>query len=256
MSEIRAVALDLDGTLTESWKALPGAVDALSELRSANIRVCFLTNATTMTRAELAKTLRGAGLEVEEQDVLTALTATAAYLRAHYEGRKCFLIAKPGLEDDLQGVELDDDADVVVIAGAEEFFTFERLNHAFRLLMTGAPLVTMHRNLYWKTAGGLTLDAGAFVTALEAAAGVEAEVVGKPSRAFFDQAVDKLQVPRENIAMVGDDLSADVLGAQAAGLKGILVRTGKFRPEQLQDASGTPWRVVDSVARLPSIVIS
>jgi HAD superfamily hydrolase (TIGR01458 family) len=140
---------------------------------------------------------------------------------------------------------------VVVIGGAEENFTYERLNKAFRMLMDGAALVTMHRNMYWKTDEGLTLDAGAFVTGLEEAAGVEATVTGKPSQAIFESACRELGLEPERVAMVGDDVENDVLAAQAVGLTGVLVRTGKFTEEALRRARGRPDAVIDSIAALP-----
>jgi HAD superfamily hydrolase (TIGR01458 family) len=122
------------------------------------------------------------------------------------------------------------------------------------MLMSGATLVTMHKNLYWKTQDGMRLDAGAFVAGLELAADTEATVVGKPSSAFFDAALELLGVDRSLVAMVGDDIESDVLAAQSAGLTGIQVRTGKFRDEDLERASGSPDHVIDSIADLPDLL--
>ncbi len=155
---------------------------------------------------------------------------------------------------------MEEGAEVVVIAGAdagpgpEDVFTYENLNRAFRMLKAGAALVAMHRNLHWRTDEGPTLDTGAFTLGLEAAAGVTAEVVGKPSPDFFRQAASLLGVPADRAAMVGDDVESDVLAAQAVGLTGVLVRTGKFREEDLERASGDPDHVVDSVADLPALL--
>ncbi len=156
--------------------------------------------------------------------------------------------------DDLAGVELAgvDDADVVVLGGACDDFTYATINAIFRRLMDGARLVGMHRNLYWKTSDGLELDGGAYLAGLEEAAGVTATICGKPSPEYFAAAVGQLGLSPERVAMVGDDIVNDVLGAQAAGLTGILVRTGKFREADLD--RGRPDHVVGSLADVPGLV--
>ena len=253
--DVKGLLLDIDGVLTTSWRALPGATDALETLRAADVPFLLLTNTTVKTRRELAGTLREAGFDVDADRILTATVGTGAYLRAHHPRRSCYLIAKGDVTEDLEGIELvDEDADVVVISGAEDGFTYEKLNKAFNMLMNGAQLVTMHRNLYWKADDGLQLDAGAFVKGLEHASGVEATVVGKPSADFFDAALDLLGTSAEESAMVGDDIENDVLAAQRVGLTGIQVRTGKFRDEDLARASGQPDHVIDSIADLPALL--
>ena len=241
--------------IVEGWKALPGAVEAIADLRTRELPFRFITNTTAKTRRELAQTLKGAGFDLEPAEILTAPSATAVYLREHHAGRTCFLIAKGDVHEDLEGIELvDEGADVVVIGGAEENFTYESLNRAFRMLMDGAGLVSMHRNMYWKTDEGLTLDAGAFLAGLEAAAGVEAAIVGKPSEEFFRAGLSELGLAAQRVAMVGDDVQNDVLAAQAIGMTGVQVRTGKFRPEDLESIDEQPDHVIDSVGSLGEVL--
>jgi HAD superfamily hydrolase (TIGR01458 family) len=253
--DIRGLLLDIDGVLTTSWRALDGAVETVEALRSADVPLLLLTNTTVKTRRQLGSTLRDAGFEVRDEEILTATVGTGAYLRTHHSGQSCYLIAKTDVSEDLEGVQLvDDDADVVVISGAEEGFTYERLNNAFNMIAGGAAFVTMHKNLYWRTDEGMRLDAGAFVAGLERATGKEATVVGKPSEAFFGAALELLGVERSAAAMVGDDIENDVLAAQRAGLTGIQVRTGKFGEDDLERAAGKPDHVIDSIADLPELL--
>jgi HAD superfamily hydrolase (TIGR01458 family) len=255
LTGVKGVLLDLDGVLTTSGRPLPGAKEAIAALRGVGMPFKILTNTTSMTRRELLSQVRDVGLDLRCDELLTAGTATADYLRKHHEGASCFLIAKRDLSEDFQGIEIvDTDADVVVIGGAEEGFTYAKLNRAFQMLMNGATLLAMHRGFYWQTDEGLMLDAGAFVRGLEEAAGVEAILVGKPARSFFDSAVDALGVPADQAVMVGDNVRSDVNGAQAAGLHGVLVRTGAFRPEQLERAERQPDAVIDSIADLPDLI--
>ncbi|MEA2505807.1 MAG: hypothetical protein QOH48_425 [Actinomycetota bacterium] len=252
---VSGVLLDLDGVLVTSWHPLDGAHDAIASLRRHQLPFKIVTNTTSMTRRDLLLRLEEAGFDVGSEDLMTAATATAAYIRAHHAGARCFLITKRDLSEDFDGIEIDRDGpDVVVIGGAEEGFNYENLNRAFQMLMNGASLLAMHRGFYWTTDQGLMLDAGAFVRGLEEAAGVEATLVGKPARSFFDAAVDVLGVARDEVAMIGDSIHSDVTGAQEAGIRGVLVRTGSFRPEQLEDVRPGPDAVIDSVADLPQLL--
>ena len=120
--------------------------------------------------------------------------------------------------------------------------------------MDGAALVGMHRNMFWRTSDGLELDGGAYIAGLEEATGVRATICGKPAPAYFEAALELLGVPAPRAAMVGDDVANDVLAAQAVGMTGVLVRTGKFREADLQRDDGTPDHVIDSFAELPAIL--
>jgi HAD superfamily hydrolase (TIGR01458 family) len=246
--------LDIDGVLAVSWEPIAGAVDALAELRNLGIPFRLITNTTTHTRSALAETLRQAGFDVDPQEVVTAVGATAAHLKAHHPGARVFVLSDGDPRADLEGVELVPvaDADVIVIGGAGPDFSYDAMNRVFRRLQDGAALVGMHRNLYWRTSEGLELDGGAFIAGLEEASGVKATICGKPAPAFFASALALLGATPEGAAMVGDDIVNDVLGAQAAGLTGILVRTGKFREADLE--KGAPDLVLDSIVDLPAIV--
>ncbi|MEU6244080.1 HAD-IIA family hydrolase [Streptomyces sp. NPDC047024] len=258
MRGVRGVLVDIDGVLTVSWRALPGAVEALRVLRDGGLGVVLVTNTTSRTRVSVAAALAGAGFAVDADDILTATAA-------HLAGARCALLNSGDIEEDLAGITLvdedgedgedDSDApDVVLVGGAGPEFSYAAVNRAFSHLRRGARLVALHRNLTWRTDAGLQLDAGAYIAGLEAAAGTEAEVTGKPSAAFFRAALDRLGVDAAEAVMVGDDVESDVLGAQRLGITGVLVRTGKFQPDTLDRASGTPDHVVDSFADVPALL--
>ncbi|MFE1229769.1 HAD-IIA family hydrolase [Streptomyces sp. NPDC058745] len=258
MEPLAAALIDIDGVLTVSWKPLPGAVRALRSLRDRGLPLALVTNNTARTRASIARRLADEGFPVTADDILTAPAATASYLRDHHPGARCLLLNTGDVRDDLDGVTLvgeDDPApEVIVLGGAGDAFAYPALNRVFRLLQDGAHLVAMHRNLYWRTSGGLDLDTGAFLLGLERAARVEAVVTGKPSAAFFAAALARLGVSADQALMVGDDIVSDVLAAQRDGITGVLVRTGKYLPETHRSADGTPDHVLDSVADLPALV--
>jgi HAD superfamily hydrolase (TIGR01458 family) len=252
--DVDAVLLDIDGVLVTSWAALPGSIETVAALRAAGIPFRLLTNTTTHTRAGLAATLREAGFDFAPEEILTAVTATAAHLRARHAGGKVYVLSDGDPRPDLTGVELVglDDADVVLLGGACDEFSYDTMNRVFRRLNEGAGFVAMHRNLYWRTKDGLQLDGGAYVAALEAASGVSPVVCGKPAPAYFEAALEDLGVEAARAAMIGDDVVNDVGGAQAVGVRGVLVRTGKFRPSDLE--RGSADAVVDSIADVPALL--
>ncbi len=254
MGEIRGVLLDIDGVLTISWEALPGAIETLERLRRDGTPFRLITNTTTHTRRDLAATLGTAGFDVAPEDIVTAVVATGSYLRAHHPRARVFVLSDGDASEDLTGIELVgvDEADVVVLGGAGDAFTYATLDRVFRRLAEGATLVGMHRNLYWRTSAGFRLDGGAYVAGLEEATGRRAAICGKPAPAFFEEALRLLGVPPGHAAMVGDDVVNDVLGAQAIGITGVLVRTGKFLPGDLERPEGQPDHVLDSIADLPA----
>ena len=253
-----AILLDIDGVLHVSGEAVPGGGEAVRALRADGHRLRFVTNNTTRARERLADDLRGLGVELGT-DELTTTPVVAAGLLA---GKRVLALTMEAVRADLaERVELvERDAEVVLLGGADEsdesgrVFSYENLNRAFAELNAGARLVCLHKNRWWQTSGGPLLDSGAFVAGLEYAAGVEAEVVGKPTRAYFDAALAELGTAAGEAVMVGDDVEADIGGAKAAGLRAVLVRTGKFREESLAAASPQPDGLVASIADVPAFL--
>jgi phospholysine phosphohistidine inorganic pyrophosphate phosphatase len=165
--------------------------------------------------------------------------------------RAAFLLPAAAREDFVGVVEDESRPDWVVVGDLGRDFTWERLNRAYHWIRGGAGLLALHKNRVWENGlDGIVLDAGPFVEALEYAAEVTAEVVGKPSRAFFDLALADLGLPAGGALVVGDDLEADCAGGAAAGLKTALVLTGKSRREEAERSPARPDLVLDSVAAL------
>jgi HAD superfamily hydrolase (TIGR01458 family) len=251
--DICAFLIDLDGVLYDDNQPIPGAAEAIAHLREKGCPFRFATNTTMRCRASLRRKLAGFGLEVSEDEIFSAPVAAARYLHRQRQPRVFLLLAKDAHRD-FAGLEITDQRpDFVVVGDMGDEFSATLLNKAFRLILDGAELIALQKNRYWKTAEGLTLDAGPFVVALEYATGRQARVIGKPSPDFFQLALDDLGVAPAQVAMIGDDIEVDVGGAQRAGLKGILVRTGRFRETDLQSGI-EPDGVMDSIADLVEYV--
>jgi HAD superfamily hydrolase (TIGR01458 family) len=249
-----AILLDVDGVLHVSGEPIPGAADAVRRLRANGHRLRFVTNTTIRSRVQLAELLRSQGIEVEDEEVQTAASAAVGLLR----GKRVLALTMHALVHDLEGLELvGEGADAVLIGGADEtpetnlVFSYMNLARAFAELELGAELYCLHRNRWWQTKRGPLLDSGAFVAGLEYAAQTEAIVLGKPTAAYFAAACDALDADPERTWMVGDDLESDIAGAQGIGMRSVLVRTGKFRPDFVERSQVQPDGIVSSIAQLP-----
>ncbi len=249
-----AILLDVDGVLHVSGEPIGGAVDAVRRLRAAGHRLRFVTNNTIRSRAQLAEELRGFGIELEDDELQTTPAAAARVLA----GKRVLALTMAAIVEDLDGIELvGEDADAVLLGGADEtdetgrVFSYLNLARAFHELEAGAELYCLHRNRWWQTKDGPLLDAGVYVAGLEYAADTEATVLGKPSPSYFEAALEALDTDPERAWMVGDDLEADIRGAQRLGMRAVLVRTGKFRPDAVEDSGVRPEGIVSSIEFLP-----
>jgi HAD superfamily hydrolase (TIGR01458 family) len=249
-----AILLDIDGVLHVSGEPIAGSVDAVRRLRENGHRLRFVTNNTTRSKSGLAAELRAHGMELDEDEVQTAADAAARVLK----GKRVLALTMHALVHDLEGLELvGEGADAVLLGGADEtpesnlVFSYMNLARAFAELELGAELYCLHRNRWWQTKHGPMLDSGAFVAGLEYAAQVDAIVLGKPSAAYFEAACAALDADPHMTWMVGDDLESDVVGAHGIGMRTVLVRTGKFRPDPVERSPTQPDGIVSSLAHLP-----
>ncbi len=249
---------DMDGVLYEGDQPVRGAAQTLRWCRDQGIPHLFLTNTTSRPRQALVRKLERMGIGIDSGRILTPPVAAVHWLQRNARGPVALFVPE-ATRGEFAGLEIAPEsfqgtAAAVVIGDLGEQWDFATLNRAFRLLMDPAepPLVALGMTRYWRAADGLRLDTGPFVRALEYACGREAVVLGKPAAAFFHAGVELLGLDPGETWMVGDDIRGDIAGAQAAGLHGILVRTGKFRPADLEQGI-EPDLVLDSIASLPEV---
>ncbi|MCX6623219.1 MAG: TIGR01458 family HAD-type hydrolase [Acidobacteria bacterium] len=254
---LRGILFDLDGVLYVAERLIDGAVETVRWAGQQRIPHLFVTNTTSHSRAALVVKLAGFGIAASESRILTPAAAAAEWLREHGAG-DIALFVQPITRPEFDGLaclagEAERGAQYVVIGDLAEGWDFRTLNRAFRLLHHNpeAVLIALGMTRYWLASDGITLDVAPFVAALEYASGRNALVFGKPARNFFYAAADRLEMLPEQILMVGDDAEVDISGAQAAGLRGALVKTGKFRPSDLEGPA-RPYVILDSVAGLPA----
>lgn len=247
LSHARAFVFDLGGTLYVDDTPVPGAAGTVQALHEAGCPIRFLTNTTSRSRPAIVEKLHRLGFPAEEHHVYSPPAVAGAFLRER-QATAHLLVLEATLAD-FEGVTRDHEApDYVVVGDLGGGWTFERLNEAFQMIQQrGAELIGLGRTRYWQSAGSLQLDAGPFITALEYATGREALILGKPAPAFFRAAIEDLDVPAEQVVLVGDDAETDVQAAMQAGFTGALVRTGAYRDGD-EERAPAPDTVLDSAA--------
>ena len=269
LAGVRALLLDLDGVIVRAGEAVPGSVEAIRMLEDRRVPYRIVTNTSLVSRGSLSRWAAKLGNDIPPERFQSALSASAAFAQRAFAGEPLYVLASGDARTEFVGQRLlsheeasasDARAAAVIVGDSPEELTYENLNRAFRLVRSGARLIGMHRNPWWLTPDGPTMDSGAYVTALEFAARTKAQVIGKPAPAFFSLAVDALRqdvharaepkLRRAEIAMVGDDIRSDVLAAQRAGLRGVFVLSGKHTLDDLEHlrAEGRRTRLPDAVA--------
>ena len=246
--DYKAILCDIGGVLYSGDKAIAGAIEAVKEIKK-HYPIRFLTNTTQKTSEGVVQKLRSLGFDIKKEEVITALDITKMFLQQQ-QSNAYFLLTDEALTffDDLQYEK----EEYVIVGDAQENFSYNNLNTAFRKLYAGSKLVAIAKNRYFQDKDGLSMDAGCFVAALEYASLQEARILGKPSREFFHLACEDMGVKPSECIMIGDDIEGDVKGAQDAGIKGVLVKTGKFSPKDLERGI-EPDLVLDSIADLLAV---
>jgi HAD superfamily hydrolase (TIGR01458 family) len=254
LDDVRAVLIDLDGVLYVEDAVIEGAVAAVERVRAGGFALRFVTNTTAHARKATLAKLERLGFAVPERELVTPAALALRYCRDRGHRRVALVMNDEVKRDFTELEEAADDVQAVIVGDLGAAFGYDVLNHAFRQVIDGAELIALQKNRYWLRTDGLSLDVGPFVAALEYATGQEAYVVGKPAHGFFAQVLEDLGVAAASAVMVGDDIESDIGGALDAGLRAVLVRTGKFREDRLRGSGIQPTAVIDSIADLSELL--
>ena len=254
LSGVKGLLLDLNGVFYVANQALPGAIDTVFKLQTSGKPYRFVTNNTTESIGKMSRSLNSLGLEIPPELIISAPYAAKKYLQQKHYNR-IYPLLTDDVRKDFNDFSFDEmNAEAVLMGDMSEDWNYRMLNRAFKLVMKGAELIALHKGKFWQWEAGLQLDIGAFVTGLEYSTDTEATIIGKPSPSFFELALQELGLPAYQVAMVGDDIRADVEGSQAVGMKGILVKTGKYRENLAAKYDITPDAVFDSVSEVISLL--
>jgi len=251
LATIKGILFDLDGVLYVGSKAIEGAVEAVQKIRAGGIPCRFVTNTSTLSLASLQHKINALDFSISAAEIISAPQATILYLNRQREP-VCRLLLADDVRNDFNNFrQSDTEADFIVVGDIGNAWSYSLLNEVFNCLMQGAQLIAIHKNRFWQTEHGLQMDIGGFIDGLEYASGTKAMIIGKPSPDFFKIALDDMGLKPEEAAIIGDDIDVDVGGGQRAGLKGILVKTGKYRQSYAESSLIKPDLLLDSIANLP-----
>lgn len=260
MTAPKAWCFDLDGTLYQGDTAIPGAARMLSALRRADIPFRCVSNTTSRSRRLIGERLARYGLDVAPEEIFTATRAGASWLMQAGARRVAPFVPREALEDlagftlvgGTSGSAASGPVDAIVLGDLGREWADAFLQEAFTHLMAGAKFLALSRDRYWHDGVKLTLDCGGYVAALEYATGRGSVLAGKPSAEFYRQVLASFGdgMTAADVIMVGDDIRSDVGGAQAAGMRGWLVETGKFSREVVEASGITPDRIIPSIAEV------
>jgi phospholysine phosphohistidine inorganic pyrophosphate phosphatase len=252
-----ALLIDLDGVIYQSDRLVAGAIEVLEWIKQQQIPHLFATNTTSRSRASLLDKFETMGFSVGVNEIMTPVVAAAQWLEIHQVHTVALFVPADTQQDfgDLDSVAPNRDVavDAVIIGDLGEAWDFQSMNRAFRFLMQDPQpvLIALGMTRYWRGPDGLRLDVAPFIKALEHAASCEAVVVGKPAAVFFQSSLELLKCDARQAFMIGDDIAGDIDAAQRCDIRGIQVRTGKFRDADL-NVGIKPFAVLDSIADLPA----
>lgn len=256
--KIGGILLDISGVLYNvgegGGEAIPGSVEAVKKLKNAGYKVRFCTNEDQCTREQLVNKLRRFGFNLSPSELFSPSPIARKVIQER--NLRPFLLIHPGGLPEFEGLDCCD-PNCVVIGGAEERFTYENMNKAFRVLVhsNNPVLLATGYGRYYKSGSNLIMDVGPYTKALEFACDVKAEIIGKPASNFFLSALEDINVSPEDAVMIGDDIVSDVGGAQACNIRGIQVRTGKFRLEDENHPTVKPDGYVDNLADAVDLIL-
>jgi len=253
-SNIEGILIDLDGVLYIEDALIPGAAETIEHLKNKGIKCRFLTNTTIRSKENLYKKMTRLNIPVRREEIISPLGAAAKYLRKQGNPSIRLEVMDETKEDFAEFCTTSENPDFIVIGKIGKRWNYDLMNELFSQIMKGSSLIALHKDRYTMRKKDLHIEFGAFIAALEYSTGKKALIMGKPSKTFYKSAIMDININQDKILMIGDDLISDIQGAQNAGIKGILVKTGKYRKELLDQSSVKPDLIISSIHQLASLI--
>ncbi|MEW6625083.1 MAG: TIGR01458 family HAD-type hydrolase [Bacillota bacterium] len=250
LKNIKGFLIDLDGVLYIDDEPIPGAVEAIAYLKDQGFILRFITNTTTQSIDSIYNKMTSMGFQVLKSEIVTTPTVARDYLRKENIS-SCYLLTNDEIKPVYQEFAITEhNPQAIVIGDVGDIWDYALMQKLFLMVMEGAQIVALHKGKYWRTKDGLKLDIGAFITGLEYVSGKEAVLIGKPSGTFFRLALFSMGLEPGEAAIIGDDIDNDIGGGKGIGLKGIIVRTGKYLAEKVEAAKIKPDLTIDSIGAI------
>lgn len=222
----------------------------VQRLRDKEIPFLFLTNNSTKTPENAAANLRdNFGIEAHANEVYTSSLATADYIHSLDSGHKVFVIGEEGLKQALaaKGFVEDSTAPDFVVVGLDQQATYEKLKLATLAINNGAQYIVTNKDTNLPTEIGLVPGAGALAASITTATRVEPTFIGKPETIIMDEALQLLNLPAQEVLMVGDNYETDITAGINSSVDTLLVFTGFTKPEDLAVVPVQPTHTVNTL---------
>jgi len=256
-SNIKGILADIDGTLYYKGAPISGAIDTISKIREMGIKILFFTNTDSKSPKTISQILQDYGFTINNDDIFTPIVALKKFLSKNPD-KKSYLVTTMEVEKEFQYfpmVKGSEVPDFVIVGDFHDNWDMNRLNKAFKYVMKGAKLLGTQGNKYYLDRNGEPIiDTGSFVHMIANAANVTPKIFGKPSKEYFLQAVNKLNLNPDETVVIGDDIESDIQGAINAGIKGILVRTGKGEFFELKQSKIKPYKIIYSFSSILELI--
>jgi len=255
LAQIRCFLLDMDGTVYLGEKLLPGAQRFLDLLEQKNIRHLFLTNNSSRHARQYAEKLRRLGIDAREESIFTSGEATAIYLKRAKPGARLYVVGTDDLIEEMTSngfIVTEKEIDTVVL-GFDTTLTYEKLVKLCDFVRSGKPYIATHPDINCPTENGFIPDIGSVIALVRSSTGRDPDVIiGKPNKPIVDAIVEKINIPVNQIAMVGDRLYTDIAMGNT-GITTILVLSGETGLEDLADSPFKPDYTVQDLAELAKL---
>ena len=252
---INGLLIDLEGVLYNDNQLIPGSIDVIKELKRVGLKLRFLTNTTTAPRKKILEKLLNFGFDIEEKEIFTPIIATKNYLRDNTV-KKISLVTNIEIIEEFKEYEITQkDPEAIIMGDIYKNFNWDILDRIFKLVyINNAALIALHQNKYCMRDGQVSLDLGPFVRAIEYASNKKSILMGKPEKNFFDLAINSLNLNKDEILMIGDDIISDIKGSKDNLIKAIQVKTGKYQKHDENSNFIQPDIRIKSINDLPNVI--
>ncbi|MFC5711178.1 TIGR01457 family HAD-type hydrolase [Thalassorhabdus alkalitolerans] len=249
MTAYKGYLIDLDGTVYRGKEIIPEAVEFVSSLKEQNLPYLFVTNNSSETPESVAQKLQNMGIPCETKHVFTSSMATASYLTEQREKQSAYVIGEDGIQKALEqaGITYEEDQPGFVVMGIDRSITYEKLAKAALAVRNGARFIATNKDVSLPSERGLLPGNGSFVSVISLSTGVEPTVIGKPESIIVEQALERINLSKEEVLMVGDNYDTDILAGINGGIDTLMVHTGVTTAEQLKEKQEQPTHVVSSL---------
>ncbi|MBL4938586.1 HAD-IIA family hydrolase [Clostridium sp. YIM B02515] len=253
--KIDTILFDLDGTLYAKGKPIKSAVNVIETLRKEKVKLAFITNTDGWTVEHIHKRLIDMGFNIALEEVFTPVAAVKQFF-ADNKDKSCYLLVTDEVFESLKGLKLNDiNPDYVVVGDFSDKTNYEEINKVFRFIMNGSEILALSKANYYFQDNGININTGAFVGMFEKACEKEAVLLGKPSKEFFNLALNRLGSKAESTIVVGDDITVDITGAKAVNAISVLVTTGHYNEEIVKSFKEKPDYIIEDITHLPSLLM-